>query len=1153
MTKTYWKNAAELLVDPAAAPARRADEFGSDVSLAISELRTKHGLTNVSCESEGNTPAELDRMRAELHEALPGVNRRGFLRLTGAAAVFTLAACGKKKPDTFVPWAEQPEGTTIGNAVYYSSTLRDSGQPVGVMVKTYDGRPIKIEGNPDHPLTGGGRCDTQTQAALLNLYDPDRLQDGPRSRAGDDFKSITWDDLDAAVGSALKQGTVALLTGPLDGPSHLALVADLTKAFPGRFVHAVHQAYPRAGEAAARTLSFGEAGLPSYRPESADLMVSFGDFLGGGTTGLAEQIGFGDLRRLKGAATDATSGQVIVFEPTLSQTGACSDVRVRVAPDQLALAAWSLAELVARDVGATLPSQAVKALANAGGAAQLGLKPIANADPASPLEYAAMRLVAAKNAGRHSLIYSGGASQCGADSVSLHLATAFLNAILGNDGVTVIASPAGRALVDNGEAQALIERCAQGAVDTLIISGANPAYTWPASVAALKQVKTLVVLADRIDETAHLAHFVVPTLHGLESWGDAEARPGIYSLQQPCIPPLWDCRAAEESLMAFAVAAGADAFRVEATKPVASWVSVVSRRPLWQATAHGVRSWRDHVRTQWTGAVRKAAGAVADERAFWNAALAKGALVVPVQTKPANYSLSSQAQISFPAPASGPRLILSASRTMRDGAWLNNAWLQELPDPVSKITWDGYLAISPVDAHAAGIVSDDVVSLTVNGKPAIDVPVRVQEGNHPGTMELFLGWGRARAGRVADLTAENGGYRVNGFELVDQRPLPAALDATIAKTGARYQLATTQGHDYMEGRPIALDEVLDQRLTAAPEHAPWKNGTDGEAGGNISMWGTHHVYPGHRWGMTVDMNTCIGCNACVVACNAENNVPVVGRDEIRNSREMHWIRIDRYFTGTFDRDARGPVAVKAKTAESLLDVEVVNQPVMCQQCENAPCEPVCPANATMHNDEGISLQIYNRCVGTRYCANNCPYKVRRFNWYEYSKYRAGPIGSGSPVTRIVTNVTTSGATSSQAELAHMPLMLMLNPEVTVRSRGVMEKCNFCIQRTRTIRDREKSENRRIPDGEVKTACAQTCPTRALVFGDLSDPASEVVTTAARTGTAYRLLDKELNTRPSVAYLKRVRNRPPTADEASGHAGSPDGAPAHQSAEKENGG
>ncbi len=1138
MTKRTWQSAADLATPmpvtastaaSASAEPTRNDEFSPAVALAIADLRARHGVDSVSCQPDGNTPAALDALRADLSAMLPGVNRRNFLRLTGAAAVFALAACNEKHPDTLVPYAQQPEGTILGNAMWYSTVVRDAGRPVAVMAKSYEGRPIKLEGSPDCPVARG-RADARTQAALVNLYDPDRLQNGPLAISADskDGVKLSWADLDAQVGAALKTGGVGLLTGPVDGPASRQLIADLQQAFGARLQHAVYEPISRAIEVQARRIAVGnpDAALPTYQVGKAAVLVTLGsDLLGEGA--LADHVGFGDLRALKGVKGEGAGtwmGQVISFEATLSQVGACADVRVRVAHNRLAHVGWALAAAVAARLGTPLPNGIAPAPA-------LGLKPIKrDGHDVDPVEYAAEQLIAAKATGRASLIYVGGAAHATAASLPLHLAAAYLNAVLGNDGVTVTAGLT-TAISEAAGITALAAACARGEISTLIIRDADPVAGWPGFAAAMAKVKTVVVLADRLTATARVAKFVAPTVHGLESWGDAEVAPGVFALQQPTIQRLWDARCGEESLLAFTVAAGlaaevsalAQAKTAPAAKPA---LSVVSRAPLWQAAEHGVQSWQAYVKTIWLSQVKPAAKVLSADTAFWNSALAVGVVVVaaPSAAEAVDVKAIVAATVlpALPGNDSGYQLVLSRSRTIGDGTWLNNAWLNELPDPVSKITWENYLAVSPTDAESNGWNDGDVVTLAVNGKQ-IKLPIHTQDGQHPGTLETFLGWGRADAGAVARLCMDDG-YSVDTYQLVDSALVGSTgLVATVTRTGATHVLANVQGHQYMEGRKIALDVRFDAKaadLVEAPEHAGWVNGTDGKPAGRLNVWGSHHTYPGHRWGMTVDLNSCTGCNACITACTAENNVPVVGRDEVRKNREMHWIRIDRYYTGV-DR----------------LDVEVVNQPLMCQQCENAPCEPVCPANATMHNDSGLNIMVYNRCIGTRYCANNCPYKVRRFNWYEYSSMRAGPHESSNQLLRVSKNVVTSGSVTTQSELAHAPLQMLLNPEVTVRSKGVMEKCNLCVQRTRTIRDQEHRTNRKAIDGAVTTACAQTCPTKAIVFGDLNDAFSGVITIAKQAEKrAYLLLDEELNTRPGIIYMKRLRNRPAEQVEEAGHAG-----------------
>lgn len=1075
MTTRVWKSSQDLV------QGASAEEFGPEVAAAIGDLRRAHGIDVPSCQPAG---------RDDWRQLLPAMNRRGFLQLTGAAAVFALAGCGEKHPDTLVPWAEQPENTRPGEPVFYSSVLRAAGHPVAVAVKTYDGRPIKIDGNPDCPV-GQGAADLRTQAALLDLYDPDRCQMGPQKRVDGQMTACTWGDLDRAVGAALKVGRIGLLTGPIDGPARRALIDALVAAAGGRLEHAAYDAVPRHGELVARRAAWGEA-VPrpyAYRLERARLLVAFGDLLGGGHAGLGEQVGFGTLRR--------AGGQVVAIESTLSQVGTCADLRVRCAPDRLAWAAWGVAELVARALHASLPAAIARALDQVRGAdlgESLGLRPVGGT---SALAAIAVRLVEEKQAGRASVVYAGGASAAS----ELHLATEFLNGLLGNLGVTVEPGPAS-AIVDDGAADRLIAACARGEIATLVVAGCNPVHSHPEAAAAFARVGTVLAIADRLDETASLAHWIAPASHDLESWGDTELRAGVYALQQPCVRPLWDVRDSEQSLIAVAAAAGFAGFAMPVHAPVgSSSLSVISRKPLYNAVAAGVRPWREWVKEVWGGPVRLAVGSVADAATFWTAALARGVVQAPVAAVATGLFRAEAARLSPFAASGGYQLVISASRTLRDGSSANNPWLQEIPDPVSKVTWDNYLAISPADAQRELIGQDAVVELEADGRTLV-VPVHVQDGQHPGVLELFLGWGRRQAGAVAGLTD---GFAIDAFPLY-RRGAGAVQPAVLRATGRTYRLASTQFHDRIAGRPMPLDsEAHGHDL-----EPHWAAGTDGKPGGRLSLWGSSHAYLGKRWGMAIDLDACTGCNACVVACSAENNIPVVGRDEVRKNRELHWIRIDRYYSG----DATGR-----------LDVDVVHQPMLCLHCENAPCEVVCPANATMHNDQGVSLQIYNRCIGTRYCANNCPYKVRRFNWYEYAKYRAGPQGAGDPLARIARNLVTEGTTSGQAELTHAPLNLLLNPEVTVRSRGVMEKCNFCVQRLRTVRDREHAANRPLADGAVTTACAQTCPAKAITFGDVNDPASAVVRLGEQeAGRAFKALDEELNTRPAVAYLARARRR-----------------------------
>ncbi len=1119
MPQKVWSDPADLVQ----APPR--DEFTPEVADAIADLRASGGIDSPAC------PEQADAQRDELHFAMPGVNRRGFLQLTGAAAVLAVVSgCNNPHPDTLVPYAEQPDGTTLGQGVWYSTVVRVNGQARPIMAKTYDGRPIKLDGNPDHPLVQG-RSDARTQAALLDLYDPDRAgidpaqaaiyNDGPRRREGTSLVSTSWADLDKAVGERLKSGRVLLVTGPLDGPARLAHVESLRQAFGERFRHVAYHPWAQDSAIAAREAVLGERSAPSWQIGKASVLVSFGsDLLADADT--ATQADYGTFRR----GSDGEPGQLICIEPTLSQLGTCADVRLRAGMDSLAWIAWAVANEVAVATGGSIPAEVSSALPEAIKPIAAAMRPVRTASgEVHPISWIADRLVAARQGNGLGLAYAGGAVHAGPESLDLHIAVTWLNRLLGAEGVAVVGAQ------PNARRDELAAALAESWDAVIVAGGANPAFDLPGAAEALGKLPLLVSLNAVRDETTALAHWHAPGLHDLESWGDASSRPGLVELQQPVVQPLWDCRAAEESLGAFVLAAGLNApalFTERSPVPAQVPVSVVSRKQLWSAAEHGVLPWQAFVQRTWIGTVQSQARTAATGEAFWRSALGRGFVAVAVPMMPANRRFT---PIAVPISAAAPPLALvcSAARTIGDGSQLNNAWLQEIPDPVSKVCWDGWAAFSPADAVQAGIVGNDVVALTV-GTDTVRLPALVQDGQHPGTVEVFLGWGRTHGGLVADLTATDG-FRANAYLLAGGRRWGTPV--SVAKTGQRYELAQTQHHHRLAGEAIAIDDVLELHRkdpgAARREHKAhaWEAGTDGKPGGRLSLWRSHQTYPGHRWGMAIDLDLCTGCNACMVACSAENNVPVVGRDEVRRNREMHWIRIDRYFSAP------------AAEADARLDVSVLHQPMLCQQCDNAPCEAVCPANATMKNDEGVNIQVYNRCIGTRYCSNNCPYKVRRFNFYQYSSMRAGPQGTGNPEIRLVKNAITEGNHVAAAELAHKPLQLLLNPEVTVRHRGVMEKCNFCTQRQRAWRDDEKRQGRRLGDGHVTSACAQACPTAAITWGDLNDQESAVLKQSADS-RAYLALDEESNTRPKVAYLRKLRNRPATADELAGLDGHGEG-------------
>ena len=595
-------------------------------------------------------------------------------------------------------------------------------------------------------------------------------------------------------------------------------------------------------------------------------------------------------------------------------------------------------------------------------------------------------------------------------------------------------------------------------------------------------------------------------------------------------------------------------------------LSSAFRKPLYEPAHVGVIAWSAYVERVWRDKVAAAVGQQGDDT-FWNVARSRGVIAnEPGLVEQAGTPQLAQATAA--PTAAGTTLVLTPSKMMGDGRAANNAWLLEAPDPITKVTWDNCLAMGLNAAQTLAdkpLKTNDMVTVTV-GDYSFQLPVIIVPGMAENTIEAFLGWGRGLAAGVVaedqhgrDLKAWP--VKSNLFELTAGQSFYHD-GVSLTKTGYTYKLAVTQGHQFMDDRAIALHDVLelhqkDKKFAhRGKHHALWEYGKGTGAinsvlvtgnhaadvkgapdaiakleANNLNAWGETHVYTGRRWGMVVDMNACTGCNACVVACSVENNVPVVGRDEVRLGREMHWIRIDRYYSTPEDTDGDSTTRPSQTISDDDL-IEIFQQPIMCQHCGHAPCEEVCPALAIVHDKEGVNVQVYNRCIGTRYCANNCPYKVRRFNFYEYAKYRFGPQGSGHPFARVFRNLLKDQRTSSNEELNNLPLHMVLNPEVTQRSKGIMEKCSFCEQRTRKIREEEKRTGKAYDDADIRNtvACAQTCPSEAITFGDLNDPFSSVNQAADENKHGYKILDKYINTRPAVTYLRHIRNRPPTGAE-----------------------
>jgi molybdopterin-containing oxidoreductase family iron-sulfur binding subunit len=969
-------------------------------------------------------------------EWLDPVGRRGFLRLMGASlALAGISACTRQPNEEIVPYVRQPEELVPGKPLFYATAMPFAGAGVGLLVESHEGRPTKIEGNPAHPISRGA-TDLFAQAAILGLYDPDRSQS--LTHLGD---IRTFDAFVAAMRAvvaaqqATRGGGFRVLTETVASPTLHAQIQELVARFPAaRWVQWEPFAPHNAREGA--RLAFGEYVQPQYAVEKADVVLSLdSDFLLSVTGGLRHARAFASRRRIEGTRPQTIRLYAVESSPT--NTGTKADHRLPLRASEI--------EGFTRALAARLGVPAVAAAAVPAGA-EAWLDAVA-----SDLQAARGRSLVIAGDGQPPLV---------------HALSHAINEALGNAGstVTYTATPEGTPANQRAALRELADDMNGGRVSFLLVLGGNPVYTAPADLRladAMDKVALRVHLSLHHDETSARCHWHIPEAHFLEAWSDVRAEDGTATIVQPLIAPLYNGRSAHEVLSVF--------------------------------SESGVRSGYDLVRAFWAGGETPPSPAgpalspgtapspavpasVSGFERRWRRWLHDG--VVPDTAFPAKAvalrpDLGAGAPAGEAAPRSGLEVVFRPDPTVHDGRFANNAWLQELPKSLTKLTWDNAALIGPATAARLGIEDGDEVELRV-GDRALRLPAWRAPGHAPDTVTLHCGYGRTRAGR----TGSGIGADVNVLRTAADFDLLRGVQLT--RTGARHALACTQDHWSLEGRNIvrvatAAGFAADPSFAARLEHQPIR----------LTMY-PEVKYEGYKWGMTIDQNVCTGCNACVVACQAENNVPVVGKAQVLNGREMHWLRVDRYYTG----DLENP--------------DTYHQPMPCQQCESAPCEVVCPVAATTHSDEGLNDMVYNRCVGTRYCSNNCPYKVRRFNFMLYADWDTPS------------------------------LTLMRNPDVTVRSRGVMEKCTYCVQRINHARVAAKLEDRRIRDGEILTACQSACPTEAIVFGDLNDPGSRVSARKA-SPLGYALLG-ELNTRPRTTYMAVVRNPNPALEPAGAAAG-----------------
>jgi MoCo/4Fe-4S cofactor protein with predicted Tat translocation signal len=984
--------------------------------------------------------------------------RRDFLKYLGfsTTAAMVAASCDMSVKKA-IPYLNKPDSIVPGIANFYASTFVQDDQVVPVVVKVRDGRPIKIEGNELSSLTKGGTS-PRVQASVLGIYDTARLR-YPMQSDGKEFKEVTtFEAFDKMVGEALAGlggAPVALLTSTVTSPTTRQLISEFLAKYPGS-KHVQYDAMSYSGMLLANEATYGRRAIPSYHFDNAKVIVSLdADFLGSWLSPVEFARQYSAGRKVD--PSNAQMSKHIQFESRLSLTGANADDRFVHRPSETGAVALNLLSLVGGAVGAPA---------------------IADARLKKGLDMAANML---KQAGGNALVVSG------SNDVNIQILVNAINEAIGANGKTInwgttINTAQG---IDKDMVQ-LVNDMNAGSIGAVFVHGVNPAYDYfdaKKFADGLKKVKVSVSFSDKEDETTQLCKYVLPDHNFLESWGDAEGKSGYISFIQPTIAPLFKTRAFQTSLLK------------------------------WSGNN---TEYADYMKSYW---LTKLGTQEAFDKALQDGVLESPAAVAAGTFN--NASVTAAASAAGSAKKGGKaELVIYQKNTIGSGKEANNPWLQELPDPITKATWDNYAIISFAMAKEMGIVLDDnyevevtkpVITLKVGGKE-MKLPILAVPGMHPNVIAIAVGYGRhEKVGRAA------ANVGVNAYPLVsfDGNTFQyAAADVSYEKTNEQYKIAYTQTHNQYEGRTdvvreYSIGEFRKHPTVVADVKKHLKEDYAKETG-DYAAEGTLYPsfpYPGPKWGMSIDLNSCIGCGACSVACTVENNVAVVGKSEVLRLHEMHWLRIDRYFA-TY-RDDSGN--------DDLDNLNVVFMPMLCQHCDNAPCENVCPVNATNHSSEGINQMAYNRCIGTRYCANNCPYKVRRFNWADYMGADSFPDNQRQ--------VLDDSVMMMNDELTRM----VLNPDVTVRSRGVIEKCSFCVQRLQAGKLEAKKANRPLETGhegkwDVKVACQQACPTSAIVFGNVNDKNSEIsqVRNGKTRDLVYHALD-QLHALPSVSYLAKIRN------------------------------
>ncbi len=993
--------------------------------------------------------------------------RRDFLKFLGFSTLAaTLVSSCEMPVRKAIPYAIKPEDITPGVPNYYASTFVDGGDYCAIVVKTRDGRPIKIEGNELSSITKGGTS-ARVQASVLNIYDKARLRH-PGSPVVKDKTVVcqesTFEAIDRVIKEQIAGKPAYLVTASILSPTVKEVIAQFVAKFPN-VKHVVYDAVSYSGMLQANEACYGKRTLPTYHFDKAQTIVSLGaDFLGTWLSPVEFAKGYSKGRKVSAKSLKLSRHYQVESNHTI--TGAAADYRVTCRPSEMGMVATAIYNEIAGGAKVNLPSAKLN---------EMVTKAVAD------------------------LKKGNGMVVCGSNDVNTQIVVNAINDKIGANGTTVnwtVTSNLRQGI--DSEMVAMTEAMASGAVGAVFMHGVNPVYDYFDSkkfTDALAKVPLTVSFSERMDETAQKCKYLIPDHHFLESWGDAEPKPNYFSLMQPGIAPLFKTRSLADTLMV--------------------WMGAT--------TTYG-DMWKQY----W---IAKLAGEANFEKALQDGVIEPaGDMAIGGAIFAGNVN-DAIAKIQGRKPATGTEVMVYQKVAMgHGGPWSNNPWLQEMPDPITKATWDNYACVSPkmgkeLDAELTGFTEVDikkrVITVTANGH-TMSLPVVVVPGMHNNVVAVALGYGRAETvGRAAasDATTGQGGRNAYPFVSYNGQNFEGFANATVAKTENKYDISITQTHSSYEARPVihefTIEEfakdtkvLLKERFKEVGEFAeqPYEEGKESkeEKLANDKMQegyrenGTlypNYEYNGIKWGLSIDLNSCIGCGACVMGCQAENNVSVVGKEHVGKAHEMHWIRIDRYFSGM---------------PEDPDSIQTIFQPLMCQHCDNAPCENVCPVSATNHSSEGLNQMAYNRCIGTKYCANNCPYKVRHFNWMDWN-------GADCFADNIFEDYRRDDIND---DLTRM----VLNPDVTVRSRGVMEKCTFCVQRLQEAKLTAKKLGRPMKDGEARTACQQACPTDAITFGNMNDRESRIskVRREEQEERLYYVLE-HIHTLPNVNYLAKIRN------------------------------